>query len=189
MLRLAAKPSYRRPPLSSNVRHHDTLLRCASSLGILLVPALAWNLALAEHLPPAFSRAVFWNGIPTWLAITENASRTLVLALPFFMPLEVTTPMQRRGLTVFAVGTLVYFASWLPLILSPSSAWSTSAAGFLAPAYTPALWLFGLALAGRRLFWGHFYRWWFYLAAAGLFLSAHIFHAGIVYARAVPAGA
>lgn len=164
-----------------------TLLRFTASCGLLLVPALAWNLALAEHLPPAFSQAVFWDGIPSWLAITENVSRTVVIALPFFMPLEITTPMQRRGLAVFAVGTLVYFASWLPLILSPSSAWSASAAGFLAPAYTPALWLLGMALVGRRLFWGHVYRWWFYLAAAALFLGAHIFHASIVYVRAVPA--
>ena len=164
-----------------------TPFRFAASCGVLLVPALAWNLAFAEYLPPTFSRAVFWSGIPNWLAITENASRTVVLALPFFMPLDIATPIQRRGLAVFAVGTLIYFASWLPLIFSPSSAWSASAAGFLAPAYTPALWLLGLALAGRRLFWGRFYRWWFYLAAAALFLSAHIFHASIVYARTVSA--
>lgn len=165
------------------------LLRFVNSCGLLLIPALAWNLALAGQLPPAFSRAVFWSNIPTFLGIAENVTRTAVLALPFFMPLELAKPVQRRGLAIFAAGTLVYFASWLPLIIWPSSAWSTSAAGFMAPAYTPFLWLLGLAMVGRRLFWGRFYRWWFYLALAALFLGTHILHASIVFARTLPAGA
>jgi hypothetical protein len=48
------------------------------------------------------------------------------------------------------------------------------------------LWLVGLALVGRRLFWGHAYRWWFYLPGAAIFLSAHIWHTAIVYARGLP---
>lgn len=153
------------------------------------MPVFAWNIALADRLPPAFSRAVFWSGIPGWLAVVENLSRVVLFALPFLMPLELRTPVQRRGLALFAAGTLVYFGSWLPLMLSPASAWSASAAGFLAPAYTPAVWLFGLALVGQRLFWGQFYRWWYYLAVAALFLGAHVCHASIVHARTALAGA
>jgi hypothetical protein len=157
--------------------------RFVNSCGLLLIPALAWNLALAEQLPPAFSPAAFWSDIPSFLGFAENVTRAVVIALPFFMPLELATPVQRQGLAVFAVGTLVYFASWLPLICWPTSAWCESAAGFMAPAYTPVLWLLGLAMVGRRLFWGRFYRWWFYLVIAALFLGAHILHAGIVFAR------
>lgn len=159
------------------------------SCGLLLIPALVWNVALADDLPPAFSAPAFWSDIPTFLGIAENVTRTAVIALPFLMPLEFATPVQRQGLAFFAVGTLVYFASWLPLIYWPSSAWSASAAGFMAPAYTPLVWLLGVAMMGRRLFWGRFYRWWFYLAIAALFLGTHVLHAGIVFARMLRAGA
>ena len=153
---------------------------------MLLVPALAWNLALMDQLPPALSRATFWQDIPVFLASVENVARAALFALPFLMPLELATPIQRRGLALFIVGTLVYFASWLALIMWPDSAWSESAVGFTAPAYTPSLWLLGLALIGRRLFWGNLYRWWFYIPIAGLFLVAHIWHTAIVYARSLP---
>jgi hypothetical protein len=165
------------------------LLRSATSCGLLLIPAFAWNIALFDQLPPAFAKTVFWYDIPSFLAAIENVARTLVFALPFFMPLEVKAPIQRRGLLLFTAGTLIYFASWLALIIWPSSAWSVSAAGFMAPAYTPLLWLLGLAMVGRRLIWGHGYRWWFYLPVAAVFLIAHIWHTAIVYARNPPAGA
>lgn len=163
-------------------------LRCTKSCGLLLIPAFAWNLALANQLPPAFSRAIFWNDIPPSLAAIENGSRAVILTLPFLMPFDTASPAQMRGLVLFTIGTLIYFASWLALIWLPKSAWSASAAGFLAPAYTPALWLFGLALVGRHLFWGRFYRWWFYLPVAAVFLGAHVLHASIIHGRVGPAG-
>ena len=160
-----------------------SLLRYVSSCGLLLLPAVVWNVAFGAQLPSAYAIEEFWRDIPAPLGFAENSLRMMVFALPFAMPLELSTPAQRRALLVFAVGTLIYFASWLAIMTSPESAWSTSALGFTAPAYTPALWLLGLAMLGRRLYWGHFYRWWMYLLLSGGFLAAHISHAALVYAR------
>lgn len=157
--------------------------RYAMSCGLLLVPAILWNIALADQLPPAFSRAEFWRDIPAPLALAENILRVAVSALPFFMPLSLAAPTSNRALLIYTTGTLVYFASWLALILFPTSSWSTSALGFIAPAYTPFLWLLGIALLGRQLFWGAYYRWWMYLVFALAFLAAHISHTAMVYAR------
>lgn len=99
------------------------------------------------------------------------------------MPLDVSAPTSKRALLVYAIGTLVYFASWLALILFPASSWATSALGFVAPAYTPFIWLLGIALLGRQLFWGAYYRWWMYLVLALAFLATHISHTAMVYAR------
>ena len=93
------------------------------------------------------------------------------------------TKTERRALLVFMLGTLVYFASWLALMVWPDSAWSTSAVGSLAPAYTPMFFLPSLAVLGKRLFWGSFYRRWMYLLVCIGFLSAHITHAAIVSMR------
>lgn len=161
----------------------DTIKRYTLSCGLLLIPAILWNVALAHRLPPSFQPAVFWADIPAALALAENALRVLVFALPFAMPLQLTTPASRRALLVFMGGTLVYFASWLALILFPTSPWSTSALGFTAPAWTPVLWLSGIALLGRELYWGSFFRWWMYQALALAFLTAHIAHTALVYAR------
>lgn len=160
-----------------------TIQRYAFSCGVLLVPAMLWNVALAGHLPPAFRPSEFWREIPAPLAVAENGLRVLVFALPFFMPLRLSAPAATRGWVIYTAGTLVYFASWLALILSPASSWSTSALGFTAPAYTPVLWLLGIALIGRQLFWGAFYRWWMYLVLALAFLTAHVTHTALVYAR------
>jgi hypothetical protein len=157
--------------------------RYALSCGLLLVPAILWNIALTEYLPPAFSLAEFWRDIPAPLAFAENSLRVAVFALPFFMPLDVSAPASKRALLIYVTGTLVYFASWLSLILSPASSWSTSALGFTAPAYTPFLWLLAIGLLGRQLFWGAFYRRWMYLVLALAFLAAHISHTALVYAR------
>lgn len=157
--------------------------RYALTCGLLLVPASLWNIALTERLPPSFAPAEFWRDIPAALALAENSLRVAVFALPFFMPLKLAAPGRMGALLVFVVGTLVYFASWLMLILFPASAWSTSALGFAAPAYTPFLWLLGIALLGRQLFWGTFYRWWMYFALALAFLVTHISHTALVYAR------
>ena len=157
--------------------------RYAMSCGLLLVPAVLWNIALTERLPPAFTLAEFWRDIPAPLAFAENSLRVAVFALPFFMPLDISAPTSKRALLIYAAGTLVYFASWLVLILSPTSSWSTGALGFTAPAYTPFVWLLGIALLGRRLFWGTFYRWWMYLVLALVFLATHISHTALVYAR------
>ncbi len=155
----------------------------ALSCGLLLIPLSVWNIALTGSLPPSFAPAEFWRDIPVPLAFTENSLRLAVFILPFLMPLDLAAPGRIRALFVFAAGTLLYFASWLALILFPSSAWSSTALGFAAPAYTPALWLLGIALLGRQLFWGSFYRWWMYAALAIAFLAAHISHAALVFAR------
>jgi hypothetical protein len=74
------------------------------------------------------------------------------MVLPFLMPLEMVTVAQRRGVWLFVVGTLLYVLTWVPLMIAPQSRWSTSWLGFVAPAYTPIVWLTGLGQIGRRLY-------------------------------------
>lgn len=134
-------------------------------------------------LPRTFRQEVFWDGIPWALMAAENTFRVMVFALPFLMPIRLDGKASRRGSLLFLIGLLVYVASWLLLIFSPDSVWSRSAAGFLAPAYTPALWLGGLAQIGQRLYWGNWYRPWMYLVLCLLFEIAHVSHAALVYSR------
>lgn len=159
-------------------------IRCyVITCGLLLLPILAWNFALLDRLPSAISEPELWGAIPQPLAFAENVLRFLVFAMPFFMPLLVSTRRQKVGAALFIFGTLVYSLSWVPLITLPSSSWATSAAGFLAPAYTPVLWLLGLALLGQKFSWGGYYRPWMYASLSMLFLAAHFSHAIIVYAH------
>ena len=158
-------------------------LRYVLSCGLLTVPILVWNVVFTRFLPPALGSQEFWRDIPPLVACGENSLRFVVVLLPFLMPLELATPVQRRRLLLFVVGTALYFLAWAALMIFPQSRWSTSRLGFLAPAYTPLVWLAGLGLIGRRLYGPWPYRWWVYVALAGGFITLHVTHASIVYVR------
>lgn len=159
------------------------LRRYAMNCGLLLLPILAWNAALAPRLPAPWTADIFWRNIPPALGIIENTTRIVVLAVPFFMPLELKSRVQWRGLILFGAGLILYAASWLLILVAPGSPWSSSAWISLAPAYTPLIWLSGVALLGQRLFWGSWYRWWMYLIVVAAFIAAHVLHAMLIYAR------
>jgi hypothetical protein len=153
------------------------------SCGLLTLPIFVWNIVFIGFLPPALGTNEFWRDIPPFVAFGENSLRFAIFVLPFLMPLEVTTVEQRKGLMLFVLGTVLYFLSWVALMLFPQSGWSESWLGFLAPSYTPIIWLFGLGLIGRRLYWNFPYRWWIYEALVCGFTGFHIVHTSIVYAR------
>jgi len=101
------------------------------------------------------------------MLIVESVVRILVFALPLLIPLQVKDIWSKAGLAVYIAGTLVYFVSWLPLILAPGSAWSTSPAGLLAPRLTPILSFLGIALIGGS---------WPYGLVATVFIFFHTWH-------------
>ena len=163
--------------------HETGWLHYLLSCGLLTVPILVWNVVCTRFLPPALGSTEFWRDIPPLVTYGEQSLRFAIMVLPFLMPLEVATITERRGMVVFMTGALVYFAAWIPLMLAPQSSWSTSRLGFLAPAYTPLIWLIGIGLVGRRLYGAGPYRWWVYVGLACGFVAFHLAHASIVYAR------
>lgn len=118
---------------------------------LLILPLLAWNLALTDQLPSPFKPEVFGQNIPWFITLGENTFRTLIFLLTALMPLSIKSTQQKRGGILYLTGTLLYFLSWLALIYFPDSAWSNSRLGFLAPAYTPLLWLTGIGFISNYL--------------------------------------
>ncbi len=131
----------------------------------LMIPLLAWNLVLGPRITQ--EQVISDAHSPSWLLISENITRTLVFALPLLLPLQWKDTWGKAGLFIYLIGTLVYFASWLPLLLAPASAWSTSAAGLLAPRLTPLLPFLGIALIGHS---------WPYALLSALFIALHTAH-------------
>jgi len=152
----------------------------------LLLPILAFNLVFTSQLPAAYQVNVFWKEIPNAISIPENLLRARVMILPAFMRIRVSTPSQRLGLGLYLTGLLVYFASWTALIAAPQSAWSTSAFGFMAPAYTPTVWLAGMGLIGDELLFPRIpFKPWMYWNISASFLLFHNLHAYTVYSRGI----
>jgi hypothetical protein len=149
----------------------------------LTVPIVWMNLALADRLPESYQPAVFWSGVPRGIALGENTSRIAVFLLPLLMPLHVVSSRQRAGLALYAVGVIVYFLAWATQIWYPRTKWSKSRLGFMAPAFTPAAWLAGIALIGETLYFGTFYRSWMFLTLSLIFLVFHNAHGWAVYSR------
>lgn len=150
---------------------------------LLLIPIMLWNVIFAKQLPPAYLAEIFQKDIPPFITGGENFFRTLVFVLPVFMPLRISTSTQKFGVSLYILGVLIYFGSWLMQMYFQQSDWSLSAAGFLAPAYTPLIWLVGIGLIGRELYFPAPYKEWFYMALSTVFLAFHVSHTWIVYSR------
>ncbi len=155
------------------------LLNCM----LLLAPIMAWNIVFSSKLPELYSPEVFWKDIPSFIANGENFFRLIVFIFPAFMPMQIKTKRQKLGLWLYIAGTVIYFISWLAQMYFPQSAWSLSAWGFLAPAYTPLIWLIGIGLIGTRLYFSSPYRSWMYIVTSVIFLGFHLSHATTVYLR------
>lgn len=163
--------------------HESVWYRYVWSCGLLMLPIFGWNIIFTRFLPPAISSDEFWRDIPALVVYGENGFRFAVFVLPFLMPLDVKTAMQRKGLLLFVTGTIIYFLSWIVLMMFPQSAWGTSWPGFTAPAYTPVIWLTGLGILGKRLYWDLPYSWWVYVVLSLGFTGFHVMHTCIVYMR------
>jgi hypothetical protein len=155
------------------------LLNCI----LLLLPIMAWNVIFSSKLPVLYSPEVFWKNVPSFIANGENVFRLIVFILPVLMPMRIETQSQKLGLWLYITGTVIYFMAWLAQIYFPQSAWSLSAWGFLAPAYTPLIWLVGIGLIGDALYFSSLYRSWMYIATSVTFISFHLSHALTVFIR------
>jgi len=155
------------------------LLNCL----LLLLPVMAWNLIFASKLPWVYSEEVFSKDITSFITNGENIFRLIVFILPVLMPLRIEMQSQKFGLWLYIAGTAIYFVSWLAQIYFPQSAWSLSAWGFLAPAYTPLIWLVGIGLIGSAFYFSSPYRSWMYIITSVVFLGFHLSHALTVYLR------
>jgi hypothetical protein len=153
--------------------------------GLLLVlPALAFNLLFASHLPAAYKSDLIWNDIPDTIAVPETVLRLFVFVLPALMMVRGKAHVQPKALALFVFGSALYFASWLVLIAYPDGSWARSGVGFLAPAYTPALWLAGLAMLMHNfVIPQRWYRRWMYGLVSAAFLGFHNAHAILVFSR------
>ena len=150
---------------------------------VLVVPLLLFNAVFARRLPKAYEADVFGDQIPLWIRIGENITRTIVFALPFFMALNVRTLSQKTGFALYVIGAILYCLSWGVQIRYPQSPWCQSGWGFMAPAYTPLLWLVGIGLIGDTILLQVSYSRWTYIGLSVAFLTFHNVHAWIVYKR------
>jgi len=132
---------------------------------LLLLPLLAWNLALGSRLTQEAITSDAHS--PQWLLVAESIARVLVFVFPLLLPIQVKDAWSKAGLAVYCLGTLIYFGSWLPLLMAPDSAWSQSAAGLLAPRLTPFLPFLGIALVCNA---------WPYGVISAVFIIFHTWH-------------
>ena len=151
-----------------------------------LVPILVFNVMFARHLPAAYQSNIFWRDIPRSISVPENVLRVLAMVVPAVLPVVPAGASTRTvGAALYLVGLVLYFASWSVLMSAPHSAWSRSAIGFMAPAWTPVIWFVGIALLGdeRLVVPAPCYRRWMFVLLCLAFLSFHNAHTALVFMR------
>jgi hypothetical protein len=131
----------------------------------LIVPILAWNIIFGSKITQEAITSDAHS--PAWLLGVENLFRIATFFLPILLRMRVGDSLGKVGLGVYIIGTLIYFASWIPLMTAPQSAWSQSIPGLFAPRLTPWIALFGVALVAHS---------WPYGVLATLFIFFHTWH-------------
>jgi hypothetical protein len=148
--------------MTDNSMKIKTLKKYLLNCFLLTIPIMIWNIIFTSKLPQYYQPEIFWKDIPVWLEYFENISRILIL---------------------YIGGTLIYFASWLVLIYFPNSSWSSNIFGFMAPAYTPLLWLTGIGFVGNSFYFNLPYKRCFFILIVIIFLILHNFHTMTIYFR------
>jgi hypothetical protein len=131
----------------------------------LILPLLAWNIIFGAKITQEQITSDAHS--PAWLLGAENIFRLATFILPLLLRMKVDTSFGKIGLAIYIIGTLVYFASWLPLMFAPQSSWSQSIPGLFAPRLTPLIALVGIALIASS---------WPYGLLATIFIFFHTWH-------------
>jgi hypothetical protein len=160
-----------------------TLKKYLLNCFLLTIPILLWNIFLSAKLPLAYQPEFFWKDIPSILTYGENGSRIVLFLVTCLMPLQISTPEQKKGMLLYLTGTIIYFISWLLLIYFPESGWSQSVFGFMAPAYTPILWLIGIGLVGKSFYFKFEHARLIYFLIVAVFIVLHNMHTFLIYSR------
>jgi hypothetical protein len=161
----------------------DIIKKYSTNCFLLTLPIMVWNIVLTNKLPKEFQSEIFWKDITVFLTYGENISRTIIFMLTLLMPMSILTNTQKKGFFLYIGGTVLYFASWLVLIYFPNCELSNNVLGFMAPAYTPLLWLLGIGLIGNSFYFNLPFRRWFFILTAIIFLIFHNFHTITIYFR------
>lgn len=116
-----------------------------------LVPILIFNIIYASKLT-----AVGYLNEPVdigMMGVVELILRIAMFALPLMIFIDYNKANLKWHLLLYAVGTLLYFASWLLIIYLPSNTFVQTWWVQLAPAYLPITFFVALALMGKKTGW------------------------------------
>ena len=148
---------------------------------LLLIPLLLWNIILVDYLPKSYSPDFFLKDIPDFVAYSENTLRFIVFIFPIIMILSLKTRLQKIGFLSYLIGMILYFSSWIIMIVRPESSWCQSLIGFMAPAFTTIIWFVGIGLIGNKAFFKFPKLSLVYIGLSLLFVIFHSTHAYIVF--------
>lgn len=148
---------------------------------LLLIPIFLWNILLYDYLPDLYQTDFFDRDLPKFIVYSENILRVIVFVLPVFMIFSLRTKQQKRGFKLYLVGVLLYFSSWVLVIIAPESAWSKSLIGFTAPAFTTIIWFIGIGLIGSKSYFNIPYLSWIYIGVSLFFVMIHVAHTYLIF--------
>lgn len=144
----------------------------------LLTPIFIWNLLFRKRLTGIYKSEVFGNSIPKYIYLPENFFRIALFINPLFFPISFESDAQKFGFLVYAIGIVLYFVSWLPLLKENSKAYKKFIS-VASPAFLPLVWLIGIAFINSENNSPNI----FYILLALFFTLFHLWHVIIVIKR------
>lgn len=115
----------------------------------LVLPVLIWNFIFASKLNQDIFRLEI--AYSKFLNLLEDILRYTSFILPVLLPIKITHSYQETGIVLYLIGIMIYFISWLPLLLMPENNFSTHKLILFAPYVTPILFFCGISLLGDSI--------------------------------------
>lgn len=112
-----------------------------------MIPVLFWNMTFTQVLPAGLDDL---SALPVWLTSADHALRIFVLVVPYWLHEQL--PVDRRARWLTAVGIVVYFLSWLPVLTLDGA--EQQLVWVVLPALSPLLWMSGMTWMSRNPLYG-----------------------------------
>jgi hypothetical protein len=139
------------------------------------IPVILFDLVFTKYLP-----AQYFQTTSSSIDLAENIVRTVLIALSMLMIINLNDIKGKTGILIYIIGLLLYFLSYFILINYADTVWGRNIIIQLSGYWTPIIWLFGVGLIGKKLFFKIPFHYAIYLTLSMLFGIIHIYHGYIL---------
>jgi hypothetical protein len=141
---------------------------------LLFIPILIFNLIFTKYLPKHYLQ-----NISHIIVTLESIFRIALIILSVFLKMHLKSKIGKIGIFVYIIGLIIYFGSYYLIINYSNTFIRENVVLKLSGYWTSIIWLLGIGIVGKELFFKVFYNRIIYIILSISFVIIHTWH-GII---------